>query len=299
MDYRDIEVFLEISKTHNITKAAENLFLSQSSVSHRLKRLEQELGAQLVARQRGMRSLEFTPRGEAFVPLAKRWMEIYRETEICMNGPEMTLSIGAIQSVNPGFLYPLLNKIIHEEHELNIYLSQMSSVDLYKALENQQIDIGFVGYRYHRPHVNVRPILRQKLCVISRSPNFPVDQAVHPSSLDPKLEIFSYWGPEYQAWHDRWWSPAVRPCVVTDSMSNISLLLSKDDYWSIVPLNLATDLVQMTNLKIYQLEDPPPERICYMITHQFPKVGHKQAIKLFNQILVQMEEEHQELAFQE
>ena len=116
MDYRDIEIFLEISRTHNITKAAENLFLSQTSVSHRLKRLEAELGAPLITRQRGMRSLEFTPRGEAFIPLAKRWMDLYKEVEICINGPEMTLSIGAIHSVNPGFLYPLIQRMIQEKH---------------------------------------------------------------------------------------------------------------------------------------------------------------------------------------
>ena len=289
MDYRDVEVFLEISKTHNMTKAAENLFLSQSSVSHRLKRLENELGSPLITRQRGMRSLEFTPRGEAFIPLARRWMELYTETEICMNGPEMTISIGAIHSVNPGFLYPLLNKMIHEERRLNIHLFQMSSIDLYKALENQQIDIGFVGYQYYRPHIHVRPILRQPLCVISKSKNFPQGRALHPSELNPMSEIYSYWGPEYQVWHERQWSPAVRPYVVTDSMSNISLLMSEDDDWAIVPLNLAVDLAQTSEINIYQLEDPPPERVCYMITHQFPKAGHKRAIKIFNQRLAQVE----------
>ena len=47
MNYKDIEVFLELVRCRNITKAAENLYLSQSAVSNRLKSLEDELGVQL------------------------------------------------------------------------------------------------------------------------------------------------------------------------------------------------------------------------------------------------------------
>ena len=37
LEYKDIETFLEIVRTRNITKAAENMFLSQSTISNRLK----------------------------------------------------------------------------------------------------------------------------------------------------------------------------------------------------------------------------------------------------------------------
>jgi len=45
-----INVFLEIVRIRNLTKAAENLHMSQSSVSQQLKLLEQELGVQLIMR---------------------------------------------------------------------------------------------------------------------------------------------------------------------------------------------------------------------------------------------------------
>ena len=48
MNLADIETFLMIVKTKNITKTAENLFLSQPTVSHRLKLLEEELQVKLV-----------------------------------------------------------------------------------------------------------------------------------------------------------------------------------------------------------------------------------------------------------
>ena len=44
-------VFCEVAKTGNITKASENLFLSQPAVSSAIKELEAELGGQLFVRQ--------------------------------------------------------------------------------------------------------------------------------------------------------------------------------------------------------------------------------------------------------
>ena len=41
MQNKDIELFLELVKTRNISKAADNLFISQSVISTRLKRLEE------------------------------------------------------------------------------------------------------------------------------------------------------------------------------------------------------------------------------------------------------------------
>ena len=52
MSLAEIETFLMIVETKNITKTAENLFVSQPTVSHRLKLLEEELGVQLITRKK-------------------------------------------------------------------------------------------------------------------------------------------------------------------------------------------------------------------------------------------------------
>ena len=64
MNISEIETFLMIVKTKNITKTAENLFLSQPTVSHRLKSLEEELGVKLIARKKGHKQIELTSQGD-------------------------------------------------------------------------------------------------------------------------------------------------------------------------------------------------------------------------------------------
>ena len=44
MDFRECEYMVEIAKENNITKAAKNLFISQSALNQQLLKLEKELG---------------------------------------------------------------------------------------------------------------------------------------------------------------------------------------------------------------------------------------------------------------
>ena len=81
MDHKDITIFLELVRCRNISKTAENLYLSQSAVSSRLKALEAEMGCQLVLRFKGQRSVELTRQGEEFISVAERWKLLLEETE--------------------------------------------------------------------------------------------------------------------------------------------------------------------------------------------------------------------------
>ena len=70
MDLSEIETFLTIVNTKSITKTADILFLSQPTVSHRLKALEKELGFPLIVRKKGFKNVELTSKGSEFVSIA-------------------------------------------------------------------------------------------------------------------------------------------------------------------------------------------------------------------------------------
>jgi DNA-binding transcriptional LysR family regulator len=54
MNFLGIEAFLAIVQTHNLKRAADLLHLTQATISYRLKTLEQEMGAVLVERSKGV-----------------------------------------------------------------------------------------------------------------------------------------------------------------------------------------------------------------------------------------------------
>ncbi len=77
MDTKYLTYILAIAKRKNMTKAAEELFVSQSSLSQYLSKLERELGTPLFYRSKGRLSL--TPAGELYVAAAKEVVRIKDE----------------------------------------------------------------------------------------------------------------------------------------------------------------------------------------------------------------------------
>lgn len=70
MKIQQLRCFLEVADTLNFTKAAENLYITQPSLSNAIKQLEDELGAPLFIREK-YKPVVITPYGEAFLPHAE------------------------------------------------------------------------------------------------------------------------------------------------------------------------------------------------------------------------------------
>lgn len=67
MTLQQLIYFREVARERHFTRAADNLFVAQSSLSHAIRLLEEELGVPLLLRQSG-KSVELTPYGEALLP---------------------------------------------------------------------------------------------------------------------------------------------------------------------------------------------------------------------------------------
>lgn len=121
MDLADVEMFLSIVSTKSISKTAEALFLSQPTVSHRLKLLEKELNCSLVLRSKGFKQIELTPEGMDFIPIAERMMALWKETRLLQGRRERTLlTIGCTDSMNVALLAPFYRQLIHSGAALDL-----------------------------------------------------------------------------------------------------------------------------------------------------------------------------------
>ena len=82
LDLRRLQYLNAIHRYHSFTKASEELFVSQSSVSIAIKSLEKELEVKLIART--PKGIEFTPEGEELVVYARRILQECRQAEARM-----------------------------------------------------------------------------------------------------------------------------------------------------------------------------------------------------------------------
>ncbi|MDP5206954.1 LysR family transcriptional regulator, partial [Alishewanella sp. SMS9] len=69
MDTELLKTFLEVQHTRHFGKAAENLYLTQSAVSFRIRQLEQQLGVHLFVRHRN--NIQLTAAGARLLPHAQ------------------------------------------------------------------------------------------------------------------------------------------------------------------------------------------------------------------------------------
>lgn len=292
IQFEGIEAFLTICHTKSITKAAKQLYLSQPTVSQRLKALESELGTTLIERKKGFRTLELTAKGEEFVPIAERWMSLWKDTQTLQQSPEkMELSIGCPNSLLTYCLPPVLKALLDSEYPVNIKVLATHAEDMYLALENRVFDICLGSVPIHYENILSDQVFSEKMLLICQPGKFEPGQKVHPRMLREADEIYTFWNAEFQRWHDIWWDPLIKPHVELDTASLILPLMDYTRYWAVVPISIAKELHEQHQIEIHELSEPPPDRITYKMYHRFPKPRREKSIAIFERLLADFAKE--------
>lgn len=285
MNITEIETFLMIVKTKNITKTAENLFLSQPTVSHRLKSLEGELGVKLMTRKKGYKQIELTTQGEEFIPIAERWISIWQEMQLLKDSHDrLYLTIGCTDTMNSAILYDLYRSMLDEKEQImNLRIKTHYSYEIYGLLENHDIDLGFVYHHLHFKNIVAEPVLREKMFLVQAGVIKPGRQSVHTDELDLGREIFVSWEANYQIWHDQWVSRGERPRIQVDTFELLFHLLYEDQMWAIVPVSVMERIRSLRQVTVSEIsnEIQPPERITYKIKHKYPNEATLKAVQVF------------------
>lgn len=87
MDIRFLTTFLEVTRTRHFGKAADNLYLTQSAVSARIKLVEEYFGTPLFIRNRN--SIQLTSAGEKLIPYAQSLESKLAETRAALADEDM------------------------------------------------------------------------------------------------------------------------------------------------------------------------------------------------------------------
>lgn len=101
IDFLGLEAFLAIAERGSFLRAAAHLNLSQTALSHRMRKLEDDLGVRLLVRT--TRQVTLTPDGETLLPKARRaLLELSGEVEALREkarGQEMRLAVGCLPTI--------------------------------------------------------------------------------------------------------------------------------------------------------------------------------------------------------
>jgi len=152
MDITQIRTFIELSRTRHFGKAAKSLFITQSTVSVRIRMLEESLGVRLLTRDRN--NIQLTAAGTRFQPLAEQMLNTWslaKQTAGLAEESKTLLSIGAVFSLWEAGLKSAIFQFYQAQENVAVNLIAQTQEQLYRSIIEGSVDLGLM---YEQPQVS-------------------------------------------------------------------------------------------------------------------------------------------------
>ena len=192
MNFKDLEYFQRLVREKSFTKVANAFHVSQPTITYAVKRLEDELGAELVYRDQSHKQLIITQAG---IVLSRHISNILKEVTIAVTEidrlKEDTLDFG-LPPIIGNFYFPKLSSYLFKNDLMShIHLVDGGSRDLYGLLRRGKIDLALLGSTQPiRDDDLTSEILIEKRFMIVVSPNHPLATRKEISFSELKDEPF-------------------------------------------------------------------------------------------------------------
>lgn len=170
MDQKDWHLIDELYKNKNMTKTAEKLFVSQPSLSYRLKRIEQELGVSLFFKTK--KGIGFTSEGDYLAEQARDMIGSYHKMkDHLLNMQEQvsgTLRIGS-SSNYAQYLLPKVLKAFSDQYP-NVHFQVRTgwSTQVLEHLQTDSVHVGILRSDFTWPGTKIL-LGEEQLALISKT----------------------------------------------------------------------------------------------------------------------------------
>lgn len=249
MDLGLLRAFMEVNRLRHFGRAANNLFISQSAVSARIRQLEEEVGARLFTRDRN--NIELTPAGTRFLAYAEKLVNTWnqaRQEIATAEGTSTFLSVSALPSLWDIFLDDWLAWLYRSHTNIALQTDVMRSESLLRNLLDGSLDLGFVFDPPTPPQILTIALTPVPLIMVSSSPGEVAESAVM------KDYIFVDWGTSFRMIHARQY-PDLPPPKLRASVGRIALnFLMACGGAAYLPQDLVKDSLGRT---LFAVEDAP------------------------------------------
>mgnify|MGYP000359280743 CR=1 FL=1 len=197
MNTENFRAFIEVTATGSFQKASEHLHITQSTVSARIKALEQKLNRELFTRKRD--GVALNGAGKAFYPYALSVVKTWQQAQ-----QEVTLPAGIDGIVSLGIPIHYWSKIYSDwldwmntnAQNVATHIQSDYSVYLLQELSEGLLDVSLVFETKRIPGLYFEPLFTESLVLMSTEPR---------SIIEAHQEGYIYidWGLQFQEQHNR------------------------------------------------------------------------------------------------
>jgi DNA-binding transcriptional LysR family regulator len=250
MDIDLLKTFLEVYRTRHFGRTAENLYLTQSAVSARIRLLEETLGVPLFTRTRN--DIQLTPAGTRLLKYAESilnsWNRARQDTAL---GDEETVSlaIGASYSLWDILLQDWTHTLHRALPRVALQAEAHGPDVLVRRLHDRALDIVFMFEPPQMAELEAREIALIKLIMVADRPQLAAREAVG------RGYIMADWGTSFAIAHARHF-PDMPPPAVRMGLGRMALaFLLNNGGATYLAEQMVSEYLQSGRL--YRVEDAP------------------------------------------
>ncbi len=162
-----LKYVIALEKTGSFSDAATECFVTQSTLSTMIRKMEDQLDLKLFDRQQ--KPIRLTDEGQRLINQIKildkeynNLLELFEETKTNFHS---TIRIGIIPTLAP-FLLPLILDDINQKHpQLILEISEITTKEIVNSLELREIDIGILSIPLKEHHLNEEVLFNEEFIV--------------------------------------------------------------------------------------------------------------------------------------
>jgi DNA-binding transcriptional LysR family regulator len=269
MTQNEIECFLSICRYKTISRAAKALYITQPSLSARLKTLEKELGGELFHRGKGYRELSLTSAGEQFYRLALEYETLTKQMLNVCRKQSTVLRVSAINSISTYFLPPIYNRFLQKHPEYELEIQDMELEVAKKSILEGTTDIAFTSGRTDDERYVQTPVFVEKMVLVCGK-RVLLQEPIEIKDLKQYKEIYIEWNRTYSLWHQHNLK-SEHPKITISIMSQLKQFLAEGDCWAILPVSVANSLSNECEVKRVETIFDIPHREISILTSREDK----------------------------
>lgn len=190
MDLRQLRYFVRIVQAGSLSRAADQLHIAQSAISHHLASLEAELNRQLVTR--GPKGIVLTDAGEVLYRHAEailRHVDLAKRDAMSAQAvPSGRVSIGFPSALSTILGYELFARIHRNYPQILLHVTDGNSSLLHERLGNNRLDIAILFAERQERGLAIEPVLTEELFYVTKDqvrPSITLADTVHRPLLVP------------------------------------------------------------------------------------------------------------------
>lgn len=165
---RHLRAFIEVATAGSFTRAADNLHLTQSTLTATIKQLEEQAGLKLL--DRTTRRVLLTREGESFLPVAEKLLSdfdtAFNDLQATATQQQGQLGIAA----SPSMISRVLPEVVKQYHQrfpkVGIYLRDDNAGGIEQRVLDNEVDFGIGGDHSQQPELNYQPVLSDRYGVV-------------------------------------------------------------------------------------------------------------------------------------